>query len=30
MSHFERYGLDKQARLWEFVDFLIETRRRDA
>ncbi|HEX5272934.1 MAG TPA: GYF domain-containing protein [Gemmataceae bacterium] len=28
MSHFERYGVDKQARLWEFVDFLIETRRR--
>jgi GYF domain 2 len=28
LNHFARYGLDKQARLWEFVDFLIETRRR--
>lgn len=26
MRHFERYGIEKQARLWEFVDFLIETR----
>lgn len=28
MSHFERYGLDKLARLWEYVDFLIEARMR--
>jgi hypothetical protein len=26
LSHFERYGADKLARLWEFVEFLIETR----
>jgi hypothetical protein len=30
MSHFERYGLDKLARLWEYVDFLIEARVRKA
>jgi hypothetical protein len=30
MNHFQRYGADKQARLWEFVDFLIEARSRDA
>jgi hypothetical protein len=29
MSHFDRYGADKQARLWEFVDFLIESRLRN-
>jgi hypothetical protein len=29
MSYFERYGADKQARLWEFVDFLIESRLRN-
>ncbi len=28
MSHFERYGLDKLARLWQYVDFLIEARAR--
>jgi hypothetical protein len=27
LSHFERYGAEKQERLWQFVDFLIETRR---
>jgi hypothetical protein len=30
MSHFERYGRDKLARLWEYVEFLIETRARRA
>jgi hypothetical protein len=30
MSHFERYGLDKVARLWEYVDFLIDARTRRA
>jgi hypothetical protein len=30
MSHFERYGRDKLARLWEYVEFLIETRQRRA
>ncbi len=29
MKHFERYGREKQARLWEFVDFLIDTRLRN-
>jgi hypothetical protein len=28
MNHFERYGLDKLARLWQYVDFLIEARTR--
>ena len=28
MNHFVRFGAEKQAHLWEFVDFLIETRRR--
>jgi hypothetical protein len=27
MSHFDQFGRDKLARLWEYVDFLIETRR---
>ena len=26
ISHFEQFGRDKLARLWEYVDFLIETR----
>ena len=30
MSHFERYGMDKLGRLWEYVDFLIEARTRKA
>jgi hypothetical protein len=30
MSHFERYGLEKLARLWEYVDFLLENRRRSS
>jgi hypothetical protein len=30
MSRFERYGRDKLARLWEHVEFLIETRTRRA
>jgi hypothetical protein len=30
MRHFERYGRDKMARLWEYVDFLIEARTRKA
>ncbi len=29
LSHFARYGLDKQARLREFIEFLIESRLRD-
>jgi hypothetical protein len=29
MGHFERYGRDKLARLWEFVDFLIDARLRN-
>jgi hypothetical protein len=28
LNHFERYGLDKVARLWQYVDFLIEARTR--
>jgi hypothetical protein len=29
MNHFTRYGADKLARLWEFVDFLIDARLRN-
>jgi hypothetical protein len=28
MSHFGRYGADKASRLWEYVDFLIDHKRR--
>ncbi len=28
ISHFDQFGRDKLARLWEYVDFLIETRTR--
>jgi hypothetical protein len=30
MNHFARYGHDRQVRLWEFVDFLIDSRLRNA
>jgi hypothetical protein len=29
MDHFSRYGSDKQARLWEFIEFLIDARLRN-